>query len=135
MPETREDAEHLDVALHADEIEPAQELVLTVADVRAEIAEHAPVAAHPALDALARPADVAVLEQRHEVVADGPAQRVLEIDDAGPALAFRQHHEIARVEVAMDEHLRLEQRLVDQALEGHGQQRALFGRELEPEML
>src|SRR5688572_4274074 len=73
MPEPCEDAQHLDVPLHADEVEPAQELVLAVADVRAESAEHTAVALDPAFHALARPADVAVLEQRHEVVADGAA--------------------------------------------------------------
>src|SRR5262245_20460481 len=104
MPQAAEDAEHLDVTLHADEIEPAQELVLAAADVRAQRAEHAAIAAHPALDALARPADVAILEQRHEVVADRPAQRILEIDDARPALVVvGQDHEVARVEVAMHE--------------------------------
>ena len=34
----------------------------------------------------------------------------------------------------MHEHLRLQQRLVDQELEGDGEQRALLGRELEPEV-
>ncbi len=34
----------------------------------------------------------------------------------------------------MDEHLRLQQRFVDQELEGHRQQRAFLGRELEPQM-
>ena len=53
----------------------------------------------------------------------------------GPPLSVvGQHHEIARVEVAMDEDLRLQQRFVDEELERDGQQRALFGRELEPEM-
>ena len=47
------------------------------------------IAAHPVLHALARPGDVAILQQRDEVVADRPAQRVLEIDDAGIALARR----------------------------------------------
>ena len=66
-------------------------------------------AAHPADHARARPGDVAVLQQRHQVVADRAAQRVLEIDDAGIALG--DHHEIARVIVAVHEHLRLRQRL------------------------
>ena len=83
VPQATENAEHLDMALHADEIEPAYELVFAVADIGAEIADHAPVAAQPALDALARPADVAVLEQRNQVVAHWPAQRILKIDDAG----------------------------------------------------
>jgi hypothetical protein len=38
------------------------------------------------------------------------------------------------MEIPMHEHLGLQQRLVDQELEGHRQQRAFFGRELEAEM-
>ena len=38
------------------------------------------------------------------------------------------------MEVPVDEHLRLQQRLVDQDLVRHRDQRALFGRQLEPEM-
>src|SRR4030095_16043335 len=74
MPQPAEDAQHLHVALYADKVAPAYELVFTVADIRPQVAQHAPVALHPALHAFARPADVAVLEQRHEVVADGSAQ-------------------------------------------------------------
>src|SRR4029079_1821491 len=44
VPQAAEDAEHLDVSLHADHVEPAQELVFAVADVRAQIAEHAAIA-------------------------------------------------------------------------------------------
>ena len=47
------------------------------------------IGADPALHARARPVDVAVLEQRHQVVADRAGERVLKIDDAG--VAARQH--------------------------------------------
>ena len=42
----------------------------------------------PGLDPRARPGDVAVLQQRHEVVADRPVQGILEVEDAriGPRL-------------------------------------------------
>ena len=38
------------------------------------------------------------------------------------------------MEIAVDEHLRLQQRLIDQEFEGDGQQPAFFGRQLEPQV-
>ena len=66
----------------------------------------------PADDALLRPVDVAVPEQRDEVVGDRAAHGVLEIEDAG--IAPRADHEVARVVVAVHEHLRLLERIRDQ---------------------
>ena len=103
------------MALHADEIEVAQKQC-SWGSGAAACEELRAITAHPALHACARPADVAVLEQRHEVVADRAAQCVLKIDHA--RIALGEHHEIARMVVAMHEHLGLRERRGDQELEG-----------------
>jgi hypothetical protein len=82
--------------------------------------------------ARARPGDVAILQQRDEVVGDRAVERVLEIDDAGVAL--RQDHQVARVIVAVHEHARLGQRLGDQQIEARAQQGSFLGVEGEAEM-
>ncbi len=89
VPEAREDAEHLDVPLHADEIEPAQELraALLPARVRRATAAASDSRAPSSSTRSRGQRDVTILQQRDEVVADRPAQRVLEVDDAGIALA------------------------------------------------
>ncbi len=115
IPEARKNAEHLDVSLYADEIEPAQELLFAAATGPAALQELRAIAAHPALDAIARPRYVAIFQHRDEVIAHGPRQRVLEIDDARVLLA--SHHQIARVIVPVNEHNRLCQCLDNEKLE------------------
>src|SRR5689334_14454730 len=81
IPEPREDPEHLEMPLHADEIEPAQKLAGAAAAGPAALQQLGAIAAHPLLHARAWPGDVAILQQRNEVVADGARERILKIDD------------------------------------------------------
>ncbi len=119
--------------LHADEIEPAQELPLAAAARPAAFQELLAISAHPALDALPRPTDVAIFQQRNEVVADRPCERILKIDDAG--IVLPGHHQVARVIVAVDEHHRLPQRFTHEEFERGFDDRLLFGRQLERQVL
>src|SRR3546814_11067200 len=63
----------------------------------------------PGVNARIRPGDVAVAQQRDQVVSDRAAHRVLEIDNAGFAFA---EHQVARMVIAVHEHLRSEERRV-----------------------
>ena len=104
-------------------VEPAQELRAIAPTSMPAARRCFAVAVEPGEQALSRPDDVAVLEQRHEVVADGTAHRVLEIHDAG--IALRAHEEVARMVVAMHEHDRLRERLVAEPVEGRRDHGAL----------
>jgi len=115
VPQARKYPEHLDVPLQSDQIEPPQELAIVTASRTATRADQVAITADPLLNALARPTDVTILEQGHEVVANGSAQRILEIDDAG--IALRRDHQVARVIVAMHEHHGLHESFGNQELE------------------
>jgi hypothetical protein len=117
------------VPLHADQVKPAQELRTAAAAGAAQREQPATIAIHPVHDTLARPGDVAVLQQRHQVVADRPAQGILEVDDTG--IAHRHHHEVARMIVAVDEDLRLRQRFGDEEFLGLRQHLPLGGHQLQ----
>ena len=82
MAQPRKDAADLEVALHAHEVEPAQELRVVAPGVEPRGRARAPITAAPTLDALLRPGDVAVAQQRDEVVGQAAAHGVLEIEDA-----------------------------------------------------
>src|SRR5690606_34564972 len=90
MRQAREDAEHLQLALHAHPFVVAVEV--------AEVAGHGqpgrpggfPVAHHPVDLAILGPVDVGIAKQRNEVIGDGAFDRVLEVEDAG-AVAFEDH--------------------------------------------
>src|SRR6185437_16564381 len=70
IPEPRESAEHLDVPLRSDQIEPPQKLRRSAADPTAAGLQQRAIAAHPFQYPRSRPGNVTILEQRHEVVAD-----------------------------------------------------------------
>ena len=77
-------AEHLDVPLHAGEIEPAQKArLIGYLGLPAGVQQALTIIFDPGLDALPVPRDVAVAQQGGQVVGDRTAQRALEIDDAG----------------------------------------------------
>src|SRR3569833_510246 len=115
IPQPRENPEHLDMPLHSNEIEPPHEFSVVATTGPALRSDQVAIADHPLFDALARPADVAILEYGHEVVPDWPAQGILEINHA--RIGLGGDHEIARVEIAMHEHRRLHERFGDQKLE------------------
>ena len=79
----RKYAEHLDVPLQAHEIEPAHELVLIGAQDESGARAAAHDTARPSCVLARRPRDVAIFEQRHQIVGDGTAHGILEIEDAG----------------------------------------------------
>ena len=132
MPEPREDAAHLEVPLHADEVEPAQELLVVPPGGEAGRERAAAVFERPAGHPLLRPGDVAVAQQRDEVVCERPVHRVLEIEDA--RVVARAHHEVARVVVAVHEHLRLLERVADQGFHGADQHARLVTVQFELEV-
>src|SRR6185312_6477147 len=81
---------------------------------------------------LTRPGDVTVLQQRNEIVANGPPQRVLEIQNAW--IVMIHHHQIARVIVPMHKHRGLRERLRDEEFKRGGNHLLLRARQLESEM-
>ena len=83
MAQAGEDAEHLDVALHAHPLEVAVEVGELRTHGQAELLSGFPVADQHVEDEVLVPADVGVLEQRHQVVGDRAVDGVLEVDDAG----------------------------------------------------
>ncbi len=112
--QTREDAQHLDVALNAHQLEVAVEF--------AEIFLHRktcapcpfPVGDQPVYDLFLVPFDVGILEQRRQVVGDRAVYRILKVDDARVGLG---HHQIARVVVAVHIDARLREIVGDYARE------------------
>ena len=66
----------------------------------------------PATNLLCGPGDVAVAQQRDEVVGDGP--RTASWKSRMPGLSLGTYHEVARVIVAVHEHARLRERIRDE---------------------
>ena len=93
IPQPCEYAEHLDVALQSHAIEPAQEFLSIPAGIEAESSRALAIAVEPGEQPRTRPDHVAILQQRHEVIADRPAHCVLKIEDAG--IVAWADHEIA----------------------------------------
>src|SRR5207237_8323740 len=85
---------------HREQIEKGDELALIQAR-RTLPLELAQVSAQHLVDQIARQLDVAVAEERDEIVLTRPLQRVLEIDDH--LLARRQDHDVAALVVAVRE--------------------------------
>src|SRR5262245_54805012 len=109
VPQAREDADRLEMALHAHQVEPAQELALARTDLDACRPGRRTKLQGPCAHSLRWPRDIAVTQQRNEIVGDRSADGVLEIEDARVLAVSRAvaDHEIARVVVAMDEDTRL----------------------------
>ncbi len=105
VPQPREDAARLQVPLDAHQVEPAQELRIVGTGRYAGRLRRGAEFERPAHHVGRWPGDVAVAQQRHEVVGERPVHRVLEIEDAG--IASAADHQVARMVVAMHEHLRL----------------------------
>ena len=115
VPEAAEDAQHLDVALQAHQVEGALE-GFCIGHGDAGGGDFFAVLGGPAFNAFVGPFDVAVAQQRNQVVGDRPAHGVLEIDDA--RRMFVGDQQVARVVVAVHEHLRLRLRAGNQRAEG-----------------
>src|SRR5688572_12874103 len=106
MPQARKDADRLEMTLHAHQVEPAQELILVRTDLDTLALRGGAKLQGPPANALHRPRDVAITQQRDEVVCHRPAHRVLKVEDArvGTVASAVADHEITRVIVAMNEH-------------------------------
>eukprot|EP01022_Parablepharisma_sp_SALTPOND_P033110 TRINITY_DN881_c1_g1_i15.p1 TRINITY_DN881_c1_g1~~TRINITY_DN881_c1_g1_i15.p1 ORF type:complete len:1351 (-),score=485.80 TRINITY_DN881_c1_g1_i15:36729-40781(-) len=124
MPQAGEDAQHLEVALQAHPLEVAVEGIDVGRDRQAGAAGLFPVADGPVQHHFLVPLDVGVAQQRDQVIGDGAVDRILEIDDA--RIALGQHHQVARMVVAMDIDLRLRHDVGQDGIEGLVQHRILF---------
>ena len=90
----------LELALHREQIEEGDELVGV--QVRPSLSrEGGEIPAQNLLDQGTLQLDIAVAQQRHQIVLPRPLQRVLEIDHH--LLPARQHHQIATLVVAVGE--------------------------------
>ena len=131
MPQPAEDPGDLEVALHSGEIEPAAEPPPVGADEAASDRKVMP-GVGPVRDSALGPADVDVSQQTDEVVGDRTRHCVLEVDHA--RVAPVEVHEIARVVVAMDEHLRLLGADPEQRLDRLAERARKNAAELDPEV-
>ena len=130
--QAREDAAGLEVALHPHEVEPCQELRLILAHRNAGFQRQRMVALNPILDPRTRPSDVAVAQQRHEIVGHGSKHGILEVDNAGVVVPGNQ--QVARVIIAVYPHLWLGARRTNEDFEGLIQDTALGAVQGEPQM-
>lgn len=104
---TGEDANHLQVALHAHQVAGAEEVLEAWRQRDAGPGRLLPVTTQRGMHARLRPTDEGILVQAGDIVGDRAVQGVLEVEDARVGLA---EHQVARHIVAMDEHPRLLQR-------------------------
>src|SRR5690606_17896952 len=106
MREPGEDAEHLELALHAHPFVVAVEVGEIGRHRQPRGAGGIPVANHPVHLALLRPVHVGIPKERDGVVRNGAFDRVLEVEDAGTVRV--EHHQVAAVVVPvhMDDGLR-----------------------------
>ncbi len=107
VTDTGEDANHLQVALHAHQVAGAEEVFEAWRQRDAGPGRLLPVTVQRGMHARLRPTDEGVLVQAGDIVGDRAVQGVLEVEDARVGLA---EHQIARHIVPMDEHPRLLQR-------------------------
>ena len=114
MQQPREDAEHLEVALHADPVDVAPECA-SVADGQPGCGGTGVVPVDPGIESCAWPADERVLEQAQHVVRDRSLHGVLEVQDGRAAVGG---HQVARHVVAMHQHARLRQGRIHQSCVG-----------------
>ena len=93
------------MALQAHQVEPAQEALFVHFSQQPRRLQASPVVQGPVAHPGRGPTHVAVAQQRHQVVADRPRYRVLEIDHRQGAIFLG--HQVAAVEIPMHQHLRL----------------------------
>lgn len=104
VTDTGEDANHLQVALHAHQVAGAEEVLEAWRQRDAGPGRLLPVTTQRSMHARLRPTDEGILVQAGDIIGDRAVQGVLEVEDARVGLA---EHQIARHIVAMDEHPRL----------------------------
>lgn len=107
VTDTGEDANYLQVALHAHQVAGAEEVLEAWRQRDTGPGRLLPVTVQRGMHARLRPTDEGVLVQAGDIIGDRAVQGVLEIEDTRVGLA---EHQVARHIVAMDEHPRLLQR-------------------------
>src|SRR5690606_37339982 len=117
MTEPRENAGGLEVPLHAHELETREELLLAKTAEQLTV-ERGEMGQRPVAYPLRGPADVAVLEQGHEIVGERTLDGILEVEDSG--VGRLGDHEVARMIIAMHEHPRLVERVRDEQVAAGG---------------
>jgi hypothetical protein len=114
MIEPRKNAGCLEVPLYAHQVKPAQELPFTglAGSEDTGLLCQLVVTQCPVLDQLARPADIAIAQQRRQVVGHGSDHGVLVIEYAGVVVIG--NHEVARMVIAVHAHSGLLERVIRQ---------------------
>ena len=105
MPEAAEDAEHLDVPLQTDQVEPAQE-VLAV-DIRSDQVrslQTSPIAFDPRFDTRAIPHDVAVAQPRREAAPCQPGAEGQVAEGGGGKIEMLDRGAFTGLDLAMMAH-------------------------------
>ena len=120
--QAREDAQHLEMALHAHPLIVAVETGKIVSYRQPGLARLFPVADQPVERFRFFPADIGILEQRRQVVGDRAIYRILKIEDAGIRFGC---HQVARMIVAMHIYARLRQIAGEDATEAFFQRAPL----------
>ncbi|MCY1418649.1 hypothetical protein D9M71_342130 [compost metagenome] len=131
MADAGEDADDLEVALHAHQVAGAAELGEIGLDRNPGRAGLDPVAFQPTGNAFLRPAEEGVLEQAGDVVGDRTVDRVLEIQHAR---VRGTQHQVARHVVAMHQHLGLGQGAADQQVGNALPGRQALALQLDPQV-
>ncbi len=111
MADAREDADHLEVALHPHQVTGPQERLKIALHRDAQLPGTLPVTTLPFAHARLGPAEERILEQAGDVVGHRAVDRVLEIQHTW---VRRADHQVAWHIVAMHQHFGLGQGAVDQ---------------------
>src|SRR5205809_253760 len=106
----REDPQHLELPLGSHPLEIPIEIREITGDRQPPGPGPLPVADRPIDDAFLVPSDVGVAQKRGEIVGDRAVHRVLKIENSWAGLA---DHEIARMIVAVHEHPRLPEVVIE----------------------
>src|SRR5579883_1261809 len=102
IPKAAEDAEHLDVPLQTHQVEPAPpELRIDPCIQYSGFAQSLPVRFSPSINLRVIPRDIAIAQQRDQIVRERALQRVLEVHQARALSGHDQ--QIAAVEIAKQE--------------------------------
>src|SRR5207249_4651074 len=132
MVKPGEDAQDLQLSLHAHPLEISPERGKVIAHAQTRVARTFPVTHGPVELMLLVPCDVGVAQQGNEIVGNRPINRVLEIKNAR---VRGRYHEVARVVIAVDEDAGLRQVVVENAPKGSRKYFALRVAKSDTEML
>ena len=103
------------MALQAHQVEPANELALIGVHGKPGTEQLLAIFERPTDDALGGPRYVAILEERHQIIGDGAAHRILEIENS--RIGGLAHQKVPRMIIPMHERRRLRRGRLHQNLE------------------